>query len=591
MRDGLRIALLVLGTGLLLACGCGKPGGTTTQPAVFSSYDPRKDPLVNPPSLFEPAPEDHSKIATDETLTLQLDGSPNTLSPLFTSTAYEFTMMEALYSGPFTFGKDMKWKLDEKLAEAFEESDDHTTITARLKPGLKWHDGHPFTAHDIVYSWEQIRDPQVPAVTYKDRIDQVSECVAVDDLTVKYVLKEPSAISRWDVMFPIIPRHVFEKEKSRHPDLKSGDYYSRIAREPVGNGPFRLVEWRENDRIIVERWEDYIGKKPYFKRVVFRIIPDNNVALLSFEKEDIDAIARLSAQQFAKETNTPTFARVGYKGWGTEWGFGYIGYNMDGSNPFFNDKRVRYAMTHALNIPLILDKVFYNLATPCLGEFHPDAWMFNPEVKAIGYDPGKSAALLDEAGWKVDPKDGWRYREVNGKRVRFEFTLLMPQGSPAGPKIAQIFQEDLKKLGVLLSTREMEWAAFHETVQKHEFQAEIAGWGTGTDPDTLSNLWKTDQYKTGRNFGGYSNPRVDELFELGRKEFDFEARRKIYQEIHKLIYDDQPYTWIYNRPLLAAINKRIRGVQLSPRGIFNFDPSYGGWWVPAGQGRRVAMLY
>jgi peptide/nickel transport system substrate-binding protein len=570
--------------GLVLATvgsGCRKPTASvpTSQPA--KSYDPATDPLVNPKSLFEPPPEDETKIATDETLYLQLDGSPNTLSPLFQSSLYESTVISVLGAGPFTFDKDMAWKIDEGIAdpESFTESEDHTTFTIRLREGLRWHDGSPLTAHDIAYSWEQIMDDRVPCPAIKPGTDEIKECVAVDDLTVKYVMKEPLATSRWNMLFPIIPKHIYEKEKEAHPDLSTGDYYNQQARSPIGSGPYKFVEWKENDQIVVERWEDYGGKKPYFKRIVFRIIPDSNITLLSFQKGDVDAIRRLTPQQFARETNSETFRKVGYKAWAAEWSFGYIGWNMDGSNPFFGDVRVRKAMTHALNIPLVLDKVFYNLAPPCKGNYHPDSWMYNPEVKTLDFDLKQSADLLDEAGWTVDPGEGWRYNEKDGNRIRFEFTLLIPQGSDTSPKIAAIFQEDLKKVGVELKTRTLEWATFLEKVRKHEFQAEIAAWGTGTDPDTGWNLWRTEEYDKGRNFGGYSNARVDELFALGRKEFDFEKRKKIYQEIHKIIYDDQPYIWVFNSPTLGAISKRTRGVQFSPRGLYGFDPSFLGWWA------------
>ena len=141
-----------------------------------------------------------------------------------------------------------------------------------------------------------------------------------------------------------------------------------------------------------------------------------------------------------------------------------------------------------------------------------------------------------------------------------------------------------------MKTRSVEWSTFLEKVRKHEFQAKIAAWGTGTDPDTGWNLWRTEQYDTGRNYGGYSNERIDDLFVQGRREFDFDNRQKIYQEIGKVLYDDQPYTWIYNRPILAAVNKRIRGVQLSPRGIYNFYPSFYQWWTPKGQAKGAVEL-
>jgi peptide/nickel transport system substrate-binding protein len=306
------------------------------------------------------------------------------------------------------------------------------------------------------------------------------------------------------------------------------------------------------------------------------------MSLLAFEKGEIDVMERLSSQQFARETNTESFAKVGYKGWGMKWTLNYIGWNMDGSNPFFTDKRVRYAMTHSLNIPLIMDKISYNLSTPCYGMYHPDSWMYNPDVTPVTYDLDKARALLDEAGWLVDPDDGWRRKEIDGREVRFEFTLLMSGGSPTAPQIAAILQEDLKRIGVQMKTREMEWATFLEAIREHQFQAEIAAWGTGTDPDTGWNLWRTDQYEKGRNYVGFSNQRVDDLFVKGRQEFDLEKRRAIYQEIHKIIYEEQPYTWLSFRPILSAFNKRIGGVQFSPRGIYNFDPSFYAWWTSKG---------
>jgi peptide/nickel transport system substrate-binding protein len=125
----------------------------------------------------------------------------------------------------------------------------------------------------------------------------------------------------------------------------------------------------------------------------------------------------------------------------------------------------------------------------------------------------------------------------------------------------------------------MEWATFSETTRQCEFEAMMAGWGTGTDPDTNRNLWHTDQRKVGRNYTGFSNARVDELFELGRLEFDPAKRAKIYQEIGKIIYDEQPYTFLWNSPVLRGFHKRIRGVDFSPRGVWSFSPGMSNWWV------------
>jgi len=586
IQSTLKHYLFILVIALIIASpGCRKPGDKPNTSAT--SYDPHKDPLVNPPSLFEPPPDDISLISADDTLSITLRANPNTLNPFFVSSLYDFIVDDDLHKSLFIFNKDMKWRVIEAIVESFEESDDHTEFIVKLKPGLIWHDGRPFTAHDVVYSWQQILDPQVPALVQKPTVEPITECVAIDDLTIKYVQPEPLTTRHWNLLFPIIPKHIFVQDKENHPDLKTGDFYNKQMRHPVGNGPYRIVEWRENDKIVVARWEDYPGRKPYFKKIVFRIIPDDNIAMLSFEKQGVDVVDHLTAQKFARETNAESFTKVGYKGWGVRWSFRYIGWNMDGSNPFFTDKKVRYAMTHACNIQLILEKVYYNLGTRCNGEFHPDSWMFNPDIELLEFDLEKSRALLDQAGWKINPEDGWRYKEIQGRMTPFEFTLLMPLDAPFTPQIAAIFQEDLKKIGVKMKTRKFEWSAFLEKVRKHEFQAEIAGWSTGTDPDTGWNLWRTEEYKKGRNYGGYSNPIIDELFYRGRREFDFKARQKIYQQIHSVLYEDQPYIWLANEPILAVFNKRIHGVQFSPRGIFGFDPSFEGWWTPAGQNKHA----
>jgi peptide/nickel transport system substrate-binding protein len=285
----------------------------------------------------------------------------------------------------------------------------------------------------------------------------------------------------------------------------------------------------------------------------------------------------LTSKQFADETvRSDSFKKVGQKALGREWAYSYIAWNMRG-NPFFGDVKVRRAMTMACNLPLIIRNLGYNLPEPCYGIFHPDSWMFNPAVKLLPFDLAGAAKLLDEAGWTVSEQDGWRHK---GDQP-FSFTLLIPQGNPVTVEIAAIFQQDLKSIGVEMKTQMIEWAVFQEKTRKHEFQASIAGWGTGTDPDSSWNIWHSEmiEQEGGRNYSCFSNPRVDELFRLGRREFDETKRRDMYREIQKIVYDEQPYTFLWNRPTTWAFNNRLRGVVFSPRGVWNFDPSFAAWWV------------
>jgi peptide/nickel transport system substrate-binding protein len=598
------LVLTLLGALAVTSCsrpaGPGRAGeGPGQERATVSPdepYDPLLDPLVNPPAMSEPAPDDRAAIATAEVLYRNIDGNPGSLNPLFQSSTYEFYLSGVLFEGLFNFDAEMNWQVNDAVVESFHESDDHLAYTVKMRPGLTWHDGHPFTAHDVVFSWENILDDRVPCPAVRTGTDKIVEVEALDDLTVRMVHESALPTNKWNALFSIIPKHLYEVEKESNPDLKSGDYYNGLNRAPIGNGPYKFVEWKENDKIVFERWDDYYGDLPHFKRHVFRIIPDANILLLSFTKGDVDEF-RMSPQQFATQTLVGSdFDKAGgVKVLAPQWAFSYIGWNQDGSNPFFNDVRVRRAMTMACDIDRMRRELTYNLYEPCLGMYHPDSWMFNPEVQRIPYDLDEAAALLDEAGWIADDeREGWRHKSFDGTPVKFEFTLAIPQGSSLGAKIAAIFQEDLKSIGVSLKTQTLEWATFQERTRKHEFQAATAAWGTGTDPDTGWNLWHSEECKpdgsSGRNYGCFKNDRVDELFELARHEFDFEKRRAYYQEIHRIVYDEQPYTFLFNRGTFWGLHERIRGVSSSPRGIFNFTPAEAAWWVPAGQSKHAAAM-
>lgn len=585
-------APLALALAALLAASCSDPpavvqaGGTSgdAPPAADAGklvagagYDPKYDPLVNPASLLQP--HDPAQATEEEWLFVTLDGNPRTTNPLMGSSTYEFMLNGFLYDGPFTFDAGMNWRVNDSFTESLDISEDRKTWTLRMKPGLKWHDGQPLTARDIQFSYEQILSPHV-VTAQRAGTDELESVTALDDRTVRYVHKDPLPTSQWNVLFSILPKHLYEKDLQKNPDLKSGDYYAQLNRKGIGSGPYRVVEWVENDKIVLERWDAFHGPKPHFKRIVCRIIPDQNVQLLTFEKGQVDE-TRLSSKQFADETvRSEAFRKVGHKALGKQWAYSYIAWNTRG-NPFFGDVRVRRAMTMACNIPLMIEKFEYNISTPCYGIAHPDSWIFNPEVKLLPFDLGKAKALLDEAGWTVSEKDGWRYRDGQ----KFSFTLLIPQGATVSTEIAAVFQQDLKSLGVEMKTQVIEWATFQERTRKHEFQASIAAWGTGTDPDTNWNLWHSEmiEQEGGRNYSCYANPRVDELFKLGRFEFDRERRASYYREIQKIIYDEQPYTFLWNRGITWAFNNRIRGVTFSPRGVWNFDPSYLGWWVHRSQ--------
>ena len=144
-----------------------------------------------------------------------------------------------------------------------------------------------------------------------------------------------------------------------------------------------------------------------------------------------------------------------------------------------------------------------------------------------------------------------------------------------------MLKENLDRIGVSCTVRPLEFTVLTDREIKHQFQAAFGGWGTGTDPDTSENLYSTEAAKNGRNLGSYSNPEVDRLFREGKTEFDRAKRAAIYGKIDLLLWEDQPYTWLYFRPSLFAFNKKLRGYVFSPRGPYHYSPGIDNIWKPA----------
>lgn len=577
------------GAGILLAiclAGCGgeRIGPQTEAQNPPETYDPLKDPLVNLPLIFEPFPEDNPEAADEDAVLVRytLD-EPTCLNPIFPNSWADGFLRGLLFSSLVRRGQDMVLGWNHDRVVKIEESEDRLVTTVHLRPGLTWHDGQPWTAHDVQFTWEVINDDRVPAASFKATASRILDVEALDDVTVRFVHETASPVFITNMGFPILPKHILgnPEEREKDPSLKQSEYYTHFNRfAPVGSGPFRFVEWITNDRVVVDRWDDFPFEKPHFRRQIIKIQTDRNVALLLFKKGELDDIW-LTVQQFATQTNGPDFARVGVKAYGVRRMFAYILWNMDGSNPFFTDRRVRLAMAHAYDCERVLRDVSYNLYIPSNGIFDSEHWAYNADVKPFEYDLDRAAQLLDEAGWTVNPDDGWRYKDIEGTPVKFEFTMTFPLSFADARRMADIYRNDLRRIGVAFKTLNLENATFSDKQLNHDFQAAVGTNGFSTDPDLWRNNFHSENYETGRNYGAYKSERVDELFALEMPEFDREKRAAYFREIQAEIFNDQPYLFLWNYTLTHAFNRRMRGTALAPSGVYFFYPGQRGWWTPA----------
>ena len=497
-------------------------------------------------------------IKYPNTFTIGLSADAKRLLPFLASDSASADISGYIFSGLTKYDKDIKLTGD--LAEAWDVSPDRLTITFHLRKGVRWQDGVEFTSDDVLFTYRIVTDPKTPT-PYGSNYGPVSKVEAPDRYTVKVTYKEPfvPAIEAWGM--GIVPKHLLEGKDVSSPE---------VNRTPVGTGPYRLKEWVTGQKIVLEAFDGYFEGRPGMDRIIARVIPDSATMFLELKFGGIDFMG-LTPPQYKLQAGTDFFNRYFQKFKYPAFGYTYLGYNL--SAPLFSDVRVRRALAHAVNKQEVIAGVLLGYGLPCTGPFHPETWAYNPLVKDYAYSPEKALELFGEAGWKRNPGGGL---EKDGRP--FSFTLITNQGNEARLKAAQIMKEQLKRVGIEMDIKVLEWQAMlHDFVDKKRFEAVLMGWALSRDPD-MYDIWHSSKTKEGEfNFISYKNGEVDDLLLAGRKEFGPEKRKAIYRRIHEIIMEDQPYLFLYIGDALPVLHKRFKGVEKAPLGIM-YDFIH--WSVP-----------
>lgn len=521
----------------------------------------------------------------DATLNRHVPGDVKSSNPLLASSTTEFEVNSLLGFGLFGFDASFKPFASSDAVVSWQTSADRMYDKVVMRKDLTWSDGKPITAHDIVFSFQLIMSEAVPVPAQRSGTDKIKWIEAYDDHTLVIFHKESLPTNVWNINFSVVPKHVYEKSVYEDPSLQDSDYHRSFENNPVTGGAYEVVKRVPLQQIVVKRRDSYymhegkqVREKPYFETVRFNVINDPSKALLTLKAGDVDEMI-LTPQQWTTETIGPDFYRNNTKAYGVEWVYFFFGWNN--KSKFFSDARVRKAMSYAFDHEELIKKLRFGIDEPCNGIFHPNS-MWSPKENApkpYQRDPEQTRKLLTEAGWTDSNEDGVLDKEIGGKRVNFEFSILVSNRADR-IDICRLLAQNLQQFGIVCNVKPLEPTVLQQKCLEHEFEAYFGGWGTGTDPDTSENLWATDKE---RNFVQYSNPTIDKLFEEGRREFDLEKRQKIYAQIHQLIYDDQPYTFLYFQNAFYGFNKSLRGYQFSPRGPYSYSPGFSSIYKPAMQ--------
>ena len=460
-------------------------------------------------------------------------------------------------------------------------SEDGLTITYKLRQGVKWADGTPFTSADVKFTWEAIMDPDnvvVSTTGYED----IESIETPDDYTVVIKFKKlyAPALTLFEY---ILPHHGFGNTTKM-----TGAEFNR---KPLGTGPFQVVEWTSGESIILERnpyyWEE---GEPKIDRIIFRITPSREASVLQIKTGEADIVWDLIEASIPEFENSPDITLWTTPSPNVE----YLGLNLakrgdpadpNIPHPILGDRRVREAISLAIDRTVLVDKLLYGkskIATSAIGL----GWAADPTISIAPYNPERAKQLLEEAGW-VDT-DGDGIREKDGQRMTLEITTT--SGNKLRELAEQVIQEQLREVGIELVINNVPSATLFGSwdaggpLKRGNFDIAMDTWGPDIDPDAfLTNLFQSDRIPTEENRGEGWNffrlriPELDQAIAEGRSTLDLEKRKAAYAKAARLINESYAYIPLYNRLEINAFRNRVKNWTPNPWEEFTWDAKH--WTV------------
>ena len=473
-----------------------------------------------------------------------------------------------------------------ELAYRIEVNDDHTEYHVWLKEGVMWHrpavdfsddryawlEGeHEVVADDFVFFLELVMNTQVEAAFLRNYYEPCEGIEVINDheFIVRWSEPQFQSISFTLGMAPL-PRwlYAYDEDGEMYDDSEIGrrfnnHWYNQAA---IGMGPYRFVEWQQGGAIVLERNADYHGELPPIERLEFRVIGDATARLNNLRAGELDYIP-MQPTQYDNEIvqgGTPGFesGELEYETFqGTA--YRYLGWNGDGQ--YFNDRRVRLAMTHAFNRELTLRENMHGLGTLITGNFFVNGPDYNHDLEPHAFDLDRAAELLDEAGWQDADGDGIREKVIDGERVNFEFGMVTYGYRPEFVAAMEAYRNDLRRIGVIMNIEPVEWAVMVERMQEKDFDAYTGGWVLGWESDPYQ-IWHSSQADEprGSNRVGFRNSEADSIIEEARRTFDPARRTELFQRFHEIVHEEQPYTFWFSGLEIGAWQANLENVNFSP---------------------------
>lgn len=475
-----------------------------------------------------------------------LAGFPQALNPLLANDEASSAVNALIFSG--LTKSDEKGQPAPDLAQSWQISGDGKTYTFVMRTDARWHDGVPVSADDAVFTFKVVQDPH-----YTGRLGALWREVSVekvDDRTVKLSLQKDTFAPFIEyTSLGLLPAHLLAGVSVR--DLPTDRFHER----PVGSGPFRVRDVKA-DQIMLEAAPDYYGRKPYLSRILFRIYPNQKTILTALERDEVEGVPVVEPQDAARMAGDKKV--VVYAA--PQASLTYLFYNL--AHPILGDRAVRQAIATAVDRQKLIEVGRDGHARRADGPLLPSSWAYTPDVKRYDFDPARSRALLDQAGWKVDTADasGGQMRVKDGRPLRL---VLLTNDRRERVRLAEELQHELAAVGFEVEVQATGAGGLvQDFLLPRRFELALYSWDfNGFDPDPYA-LWHSRQVApAGMNVSGFSNRKADELLEKGRRTTDHAERTKLYHEFQSVFADEVPSLPLYVPTYEFAISAKIKGVK------------------------------
>jgi peptide/nickel transport system substrate-binding protein len=469
------------------------------------------------------------------------------------------SLVEVQAGGEYTPSLATKWKVEQAGA----------AVTFTLREGVKWHGGDKtLTADDVVTTVRLLSSPQSD-IPNRERFNVIRSAEKIDDKTVTIHLTRALLDPLRAMLFKIVPAHVL----GAAPALKRDGSF---AKNPIGTGPYTFVKATPQGEALLEANAAYFGGKPTIDRIVMKAYADQSIMAQSLMYESLDLITYVSPRDLGEILGDNKLSVLPYDA------LSFSFFAMNTQRGILKDKRVRQAISQAVNRSEMLDAFFQGKGRLISGPFPPTSWAYNLDVKPVGYDVTRAKALLQSAGL-VD-KDGDGMLETPaGKPASLVFAVPLAGESEVVKRVVLAFQGYLESVGLKLELQFMDWLVWKRKVLgEQDYDVTIASWSFD-DASNITSLFHSSSAKPwGNNFVQYRNPEVDALLTEAEASNDFDKRRAIYHKLHSILADEAPYTYLWTLMHHAAHNARVSGVRVEPFAFFKHIVS---WQMKDANGR------